>query len=101
MLLIHWSHCVTLKVYSVPMLLLIGWRGKPGIKDEPQHIKQGEIQIPFLNTLDIPYQILSSEDNDKSTSKKIQSSITNAEKYMRPHALVVEKIHSEKPSQKI
>ena len=79
------------KVYSVPMLLLIGWRGKPGIKDEPQHLKQGEIQIPFLNTLDIPYQILSSKDDNNSLTKKIQSSITNAEKQMSPYALVVEK----------
>ena len=29
------------KVYGIPMLLLIGWRGEPGIKDEPQHIRQG------------------------------------------------------------
>lgn len=29
------------KVYSIPMLLLIGWRGEPGKKDEPQHIVQG------------------------------------------------------------
>ena len=27
------------KVYSIPILLLIGWRGEPGIKDEPQHIR--------------------------------------------------------------
>ena len=31
-------------VYSIPMLLLIGWRGEPGKKDEPQHIKQGKIK---------------------------------------------------------
>ena len=33
------------KVYSIPMILLIGWRGEPGIKDEPQHTKQGLIQL--------------------------------------------------------
>ena len=32
-------------VYSIPMLLMIGWRGEPGVKDEPQHIKQGRIQL--------------------------------------------------------
>ena len=33
------------KVYKTPILLIIGWRGEPGIKDEPQHIKQGEITL--------------------------------------------------------
>ena len=32
------------EVYSIPMLILIGWRGEPGVKDEPQHIKQGKVQ---------------------------------------------------------
>ena len=30
-------------VYSIPMLILIGWRGEPGVKDEPQHVSQGRI----------------------------------------------------------
>ena len=41
-------------VYSIPMIILIGWRGEPGIKDEPQHVKQGNVQEELLNTLDIP-----------------------------------------------
>ena len=39
------------KVYGIPMLLLIGWRGEPGVKDEPQHIKQGEITLELLKTM--------------------------------------------------
>ena len=39
------------KVYSIPMLILIGWRGEPGVKDEPQHLSQGEVQIDLLNAL--------------------------------------------------
>ena len=31
------------EVYNIPMLLLIGWRGEPGVKDEPQHVKQGKV----------------------------------------------------------
>lgn len=42
-------------VYSVPMLLIIGWRGEPNVKDEPQHIKQGAITKQQLDVLDIPY----------------------------------------------
>ena len=50
-------------VYSIPMLLLIGWRGeiqKNGVqlKDEPQHKKQGELTLNQLELLDIPYEIL-------------------------------------------
>ena len=33
------------KVYAIPMVFVIGWRGEPGVHDEPQHIYQGEITI--------------------------------------------------------
>ena len=79
------------EVYSIPMLLLIGWRGKPGAKDEPQHVKQGGIQKPFLKALDIPFQILCSEDDESSTKEKIELSINLSIKQMKPHALIVEK----------
>ncbi|MER2492184.1 phosphonopyruvate decarboxylase [Catenovulum sediminis] len=46
------------KVYSIPMLMLIGWRGKPGEPDEPQHLKQGEITKAQLDILGIPYKVL-------------------------------------------
>ncbi|MGB0992850.1 MAG: phosphonopyruvate decarboxylase [Akkermansiaceae bacterium] len=49
------------QVFSVPMLLMIGWRGEPGIKDEPQHLSQGEATLPMLETADIPCHILPSE----------------------------------------
>lgn len=48
------------QVYSIPMLLLIGWRGEPGKKDEPQHVKQGRITISMLECLEIPYEIIDS-----------------------------------------
>ncbi len=43
------------EVYSIPMLLIVGWRGEPGVKDEPQHVKQGRITPKLLETLEIPY----------------------------------------------
>ena len=49
------------KVYSIPMLLVIGWRGEPGVKDEPQHVKQGEVSETLLKTLEIPYVIISNQ----------------------------------------
>ena len=49
------------EVYSIPMLLVIGWRGEPGEKDEPQHVKMGKITINMLEILGIPYKLL--DDN--------------------------------------
>ncbi len=51
-------------VYGVPMIVMVGWRGEPGLKDEPQHIKQGAIMESLLDACNIPYYILdSSEEN--------------------------------------
>lgn len=46
------------EVYQTPMLLIVGWRGEPNVKDEPQHIKQGRITPGQLELLEIPYQIV-------------------------------------------
>lgn len=51
-------------VYNIPMLLLIGWRGEPGIKDEPQHVKQGKVTLPLLDSMDIKYVILSQDETE-------------------------------------
>lgn len=53
-------------VYGVPMLVMVGWRGEPGIKDEPQHVKQGAVMESLLEACDIPYGILSSDTEDVS-----------------------------------
>ena len=76
------------EVYSIPMLLLIGWRGEPGIKDEPQHIKQGKVQLDLLKSIDIPYEIISGDDGkwtDKiekgiNQTRNRKSSICNCNK---------------------
>lgn len=51
-------------VYAVPMVLLVGWRGKPGEEDEPQHIKQGEVTSALLKVLEIPHLELPDEKAD-------------------------------------
>ncbi|EKQ51184.1 MULTISPECIES: phosphonopyruvate decarboxylase [unclassified Clostridium] len=78
-------------VYSIPMLLVIGWRGEPNTKDEPQHKKQGIITTETLDMLEIKYEILDENmDNDYMKLK-----IKEAHKYMRennePYALVIKK----------
>lgn len=73
-------------VYSIPMLLLIGWRGEPGIKDEPQHEKQGSITPALLDTLGIKYLIL--EDDYQ---KQLDYCLNYLQTQQRPIALLVKK----------
>ncbi len=54
------------EVYAIPCLLVIGWRGEPGVKDEPQHVKQGAITLGQLELLGIPYRILSPETSEEA-----------------------------------
>ena len=76
-------------VYNIPILMLIGWRGEPGFKDEPQHVKQGEITLELLDTMKIKYEIL---PQDPALLKKcINNSVSYIKKTNRPFALVVKK----------
>lgn len=52
------------KVYAIPMIFIIGWRGEPGTNDEPQHIYQGEITVKLLETMGISAFVL-----DKKTTE--------------------------------
>ena len=77
------------EVYSIPMLILIGWRGEPGVKDEPQHVKQGKVQLNLLDSINLPYNIISSDDTD--WKQKITKGIDVATSENRPYAIVVKK----------
>ena len=46
------------QVYAMPCLLVVGWRGEPGVKDEPQHVKQGQVTLSQLELLDVPCMVL-------------------------------------------
>lgn len=76
-------------VYSVPMLLLIGWRGQPGTGDWPQHKRQGEITPGLLETLHIPYSVLTDDIKDFKTvlKKSVEYCVTCRKAY----ALIVPK----------
>ena len=74
------------KVYSIPMLLIIGWRGEPGVHDEPQHVKQGEVTLRLLEAMDIEYKVLS--DNYIDDLKEM---VELAKKENKPTALVIKK----------
>ena len=77
------------EVYSIPMILLIGWRGEPGIHDEPQHISQGKLTLPLLDTMQIPYSILS--DQQDRLAEQLQECYTYLEKNNAPYAIVIRK----------
>ena len=77
------------KVYSIPMLLVIGWRGEPGVKDEPQHVKQGEVNETLLKTLDIPYVIIS--DKTEKIDNVISGALKKAKENNEPYAILVRK----------
>lgn len=74
-------------VFGIPMLLMIGWRGEPGRKDVCQHIKMGEVMLPLLNTLGIPYEILDVEKIDE----QIKDVKEKAERENIPVALIVKR----------
>jgi phosphonopyruvate decarboxylase len=77
------------KVYNIPLLMLIGWRGEPGIKDEPQHIKQGEVTIRLLEAMDIAYEII--PDNFESAKLVIDKAIEEVRNYNTPFAFIIRK----------
>lgn len=57
------------KVYAIPMIFIIGWRGEPGIHDEPQHIYQGEVTIKLLENMGIATFIIGKETTDDEVIK--------------------------------
>lgn len=76
-------------VYSIPMLIVIGWRGEPGVHDEPQHKKQGRVMLPMLDAMEIPYSVLGPELDRADTILK--DTVILAQKTHGPVALIIKK----------
>ena len=77
------------EVYNIPVLLVIGWRGRPGVHDEPQHVKQGKVTTGLLNVMGIDYTVLS-KDEDKAGAQ-IQKAVDYMQRTKECYALVIEK----------
>ncbi len=78
------------EVYGIPMLFVIGWRGEPGIKDEPQHVYQGKITCELLKVMDVPYAVI----DEKTTEAQIRKILSGAKDIMnqnRQYAIIVKK----------
>ena len=59
-------------VYKIPLFLIIGWRGAPKLKDEPQHLAQGRITRQILNLCGIKYSIIDNDSDLKEIKKLIK-----------------------------
>jgi len=59
------------KVYAIPCVFIIGWRGEPNVHDEPQHVFQGEITLKMLDVLEIAYMIIDRNTTEKEIEDKM------------------------------
>ena len=73
-------------VYKMPLLLIVGWRGEPGVHDEPQHVKQGKVTLSLLETMGIPYAVL-----DDSLEKQVAEALQTIQETNGIFALIVRK----------
>ena len=73
-------------VYHIPMLLVIGWRGEPGVHDEPQHKKQGKVTLTLLETMGVPYAVL-----DDNWEQQVEQALTQIRETNGVYALIVRK----------
>ena len=78
-------------VYSVPLLMMIGWRGEPGVKDEPQHKKQGRVTVALLEAMEIPYKVLTAASNIEEAEVTLKAMLSIAKKENKPCALLIKK----------
>lgn len=77
------------EVYAIPMIVLIGWRGAPGVSDEPQHVKQGRVTPDLLDAMEIPYRVL---DGDAAGAEAAAMWAADAARTLQgPVALLVHK----------
>ena len=81
-------------VYSIPMLMMVGWRGEPNKHDEPQHMIQGELTPSMLETLGIEYQVLS--DHIHMAKEQIDVAYEHMRATSSPYCLLVRRQTFEK-----
>ena len=79
---------VAKEVYSIPMLLVVGWRGEPGVKDEPQHAFQGAVTPSMLDNLQIEHAVIGKNSNIETELQKAEIFF---KKNDRPYALLIKK----------
>ena len=73
-------------VYKMPLLLIIGWRGEPGVHDEPQHVKQGKVTLPLLEAMGVPYSVM-----DENWESQVDKALQTIHETNGIYALIVRK----------
>lgn len=58
-------------VYGIPVIFIIGWRGEPGVHDEPQHVFQGKVTCKLLDDMDIEYSVIDKDTTSEYVSKRM------------------------------
>ena len=73
-------------VYKMPLLMVIGWRGEPGVHDEPQHVKQGKVTLPLLEAMGVPYSVM-----DENWGSQVTKALQTIHETNGIYALIVRK----------
>jgi phosphonopyruvate decarboxylase len=76
-------------VYGIPMVLLVGWRGEPGVRDEPQHVKMGAVTTGLLEAIGVPFALLPIEP--EAALALVADTVAEAVRARAPRALLVRK----------
>ncbi|HEX6233542.1 MAG TPA: phosphonopyruvate decarboxylase [Jiangellaceae bacterium] len=76
-------------VYGTPMVVIVGWRGQPEVKDEPQHVKQGRVMTALLDALELPWSVLPREPTaaDSTMAEAVKVAVDRN----TPYVVLVEK----------
>jgi len=72
------------EVYNIPMLFIVGYRGSPGLKDEPQHKFMGRITEKMFDCLEIEYEVIDgsiSESKLKDIFDRIKNTLANKKQF--------------------
>ncbi len=77
------------EVYNIPLILIIGWRGEPSAKDEPQHLQQGKITLQMLELMDIPFIVLN--ENEQDSIAKTTQLINDTKELRKTHAILIKR----------
>ncbi|MCC6469111.1 MAG: phosphonopyruvate decarboxylase [Alphaproteobacteria bacterium] len=75
--------------FRIPTLLIVTWRGQPGIKDEPQHELMGQITAGLLDTMRFAHGMFPMEINQIESA--LQTAIEQMEARSLPAALIMRK----------
>jgi phosphonopyruvate decarboxylase len=76
-------------VYKIPMILFVGWRGEPGKKDEPQHVKQGKVSKDLFDAMQIPSEVLSADTAE--ANEQVKKALATCKENSSPYVFLVKK----------